>query len=90
MHNQKIIQNVNEMKQFIDLTTVQEEPCEYHSMPDNEMRLLHQWADSVNKIIILRSDTITNWAHRIIIYILVVIALCISYKKFLYIKLFQG
>ena len=89
MHNQNIIQSVNVIKQFKDLTTVQEEPGEYHSMPDSEMRLMHQWADSVNKIKILSSDTVTNWAHRIIIYIIVVIAPCITYKKFLHKKIFQ-
>ena len=64
MHNHNIIESVNLIKQFEDLSSVQEEPGEFLKIPDSELRTKKQWIESWEKLRNFNPNPRSNLLHK--------------------------
>ena len=75
MHNHNIVDSVNVIKQFEDLTMVQEEPGEYHMKPQDLLTVKNQLVKSIDELKESTSEKIVEWTHKGITYILMSIVI---------------
>jgi hypothetical protein len=89
LHNYHIIQSVNILKQFQEITTIQEEVGDFHVIPDNYNTMRHQWTDAIEKVKITIPLAISDWTHKAILYIIILITLVIIYKRYVHNHIFS-
>lgn len=88
LHNHHIIQSINILKQFNEITTIQEEAGDFHVIPDNLSSMRNQWSDAIEKVRVSIPQAISDWAHKALIYIIITIALLVVYRRYVHHRIF--
>ena len=88
LHNYHIIQSINILKQFQETTTIQEEIGDFHVIPDNFNSIRNQWMTAIEKVKVSIPEAISDWTHKVILYIIILITIGIVYRKYLHNRIF--